>query len=216
MQKALVVKELRESAGIVALALLGGVYALAEFTGTRMLPWQGTRLDQFPFVNDSLQFYFWLVTAGLAIAIAFRQTAWELGTGTYFFLLHRPISRACVFTYKLVVGFVLVMLLSAMLILTYVWWVATPGHIAVPFFWSMTCEVWQAWIMLPLIYFGAFMAGIRPGRWFGSRLIPLLAAIAVAIIGVALPWIWATLAISLVASAFLLVGIYYHVAHRDY
>ena len=64
MLKALVIKELRESAGIVALTVIGAVYALGELTATPVVPWQSDRLYHYPFVGDSLNWYFWLLAGG--------------------------------------------------------------------------------------------------------------------------------------------------------
>ena len=216
MHKALVIKELRESAGIVALAALGVAYVLAELTATPLLPWQSRNLYSYPFVRDSLPFYLWLLGGGLAIALGFRQTAWELSHGTYFYLLHRPVSRRTVFGLKLLVGAVLVVLMNGLLVALYAWWAATPGHFEAPFFWSMTVPAWQQWLSLLPVYFGAFLAGIRPGRWFGSRLLPLVAAILAAIVASALPWCWLGVAISLAASAILITATLYYVRKRDY
>src|SRR5262245_39462878 len=112
MFKALIVKELREAAGIVALAALGAVYALAGLTATPLLPWQSPRLYHYPFIYDTLSFYFAVVAGGLAIALGLKQTAWELAQGTAYFLLHRPISRAKIFGYKLWIGAALVLAIS--------------------------------------------------------------------------------------------------------
>jgi hypothetical protein len=163
-----------------------------------------------------LSFYLWLCIGGLAIALGMRQTAWELGQGTYYFLLHRPVSRYRVFISKLAVGLISVLVSSLVLITIYAWWAATPGHVAAPFDWSMTFPAWQNWIALPLLYLGAFLSGIRPGKWFGSRLLPLAAAILVAMLATSVPWIWLTLAIVLAASALFVVGIIYYVRRRDY
>ena len=40
----------------------------------------------------------------------------------------------------------------------------------------MTAWAWQLWLCMPLVYLGAFLSGIRPARWFGTRLMPLVAA----------------------------------------
>jgi hypothetical protein len=216
MVKALVVKELRESAGLIALAALGAGYALSELTATHLLPWQGSRLYNYPFVNDELSFYFSLVAGGLAIAIGFKQTAWELGQGTYYFLLHRPVERVRVFAYKLLVGGLLVMSFSGFMVLAYALWAAKPGQFEAPFFWSMTASAWTTWIDLPPVYFGAFLSGIRPGKWFGTRLVPLLAAIFGSVVASAMPWFWLAAAISFAASALLITDIFYYVRHRDY
>jgi hypothetical protein len=216
MLKALVTKELREAAGLVALAVLGALYALGELTATPVVPWQGNTLYAYPFVGDSLYFYIWLVAGGLAIALGLRQTAWELGQGTYSFLLHRPVRRSRIFGLKLLIGGSLAMLFSALLILIYAWWAATPGHFAAPFEWSMTRSAWIQWIALLPLYIGAFLSGIRPGLWYGTRLIPLIAGVGMALLANTMPWFWAAFAISLVATVFGLVTIFFYVSQRDF
>ena len=216
MLKALVVKELRESAGIIALAVLGAIYLLGEMTGTPVAPWQYAQTYAYPFVSDILSFNFWLIAGSLAIALGIRQTAWELGQGTYFFLLHRPISRSRIFALKLLIGAALAMTFSAAFILIYAWWAMTPGHVAAPIEWSMTQPAWIRWIGVLPLYIGAFLSGIRPGRWFGTRLVPLVAGIGTALLASWMPWFWAALAISIIGSAFGLVSIFYYIRERDF
>jgi hypothetical protein len=216
MLKALVVKELRESAGIVVLGVIAAVYALGDLTATPIVPWQNNRLWHYPFVADDLSFYLGLVAGGLAIALGLRQTAWELGQGTYFFLLHRPIDRGRVFGVKLLIGGSMLMVFSAAMILIYSVWAAMPGHTGAPFFWSMTVPAWMRWVGLLPVYVGAFLSGIRPARWFGTRLIPLLAGIGATAVADMMPWFWAAVAISVVATAFGLISIFYYVQARDF
>jgi hypothetical protein len=216
MQKALVIKELRESAGIVILALFGVAYLLAELTATPIMPWQNSYLYTYPFVWDSTQIYLWFLGGALALALGFRQTAWELSHGTYFFLLHRPISRRAVFGVKLLVGLTLLMLIAALYVVLFTWWSATPGHFDAPFFLSMTVPAWRTWISLPPVYLGAFLAGIRPGRWFGSRLVPVVAGFLAAVVASNMPWFWLSAVLSIAASALLAVAIFYYVQVRDY
>ena len=64
---------------------------------------------------------------------------------------------------------------SAVPILVYAWWAATPGTHAGPFEWSMTLPAWQLWLSITAIYLAAFLVGMRPARWIGSRLLPLVA-----------------------------------------
>jgi hypothetical protein len=40
----------------------------------------------------------------------------------------------------------------------------------------MTWPVWTTWFSAVTVYLGAFLAGIRPGAWLGTRLAPLAAA----------------------------------------
>jgi hypothetical protein len=216
MFKALVVKELRESAGLVALAALGLVYAYTELTGMRVLPWQSNSIYHYPFVYDTTGSYLSLCVGGLAIVLGLKQTAWEARQGTFFFLLHRPVSRERIFRSKLAVGLVWVLSTSAIFILMYTWWAATPGHVAAPFEWSMTEPTWQVWASLPILYFGGFISGIRPGRWWGTRLVPVAAAIVAAVVAANMPWLWLTVLLSIVFSALFIVGIFYYVRARDY
>jgi ABC-type transport system involved in multi-copper enzyme maturation permease subunit len=185
-------------------------------TATPLVPWQSRRLSGYPFVDDRLQFYFWLVGGGLAIALGFRQTAWELGQGTYFYLLHRPVSRHLIFTFKLLVGGALMMLVAGLLVALYAWWATTPGSFSAPYFWTMTLPAWQMWLSLPPIYFGAFLSGVRPGHWFGTRLAPLVAGILASVVANHAAWLLLVGALSLAASAFLIVGIFYYIQQRDY
>ena len=122
MLKALVIKELRESAGIIAVTVLAMIYALSELTGTRMLPWQARGAYGFPFVYDAVEFYLTVCIGGMAIALGLKQTAWEERQGTFFFLLHRPVSRGRVFESKLAVGLTWVVGLSTLFVLMYAWW----------------------------------------------------------------------------------------------
>jgi hypothetical protein len=217
MLKALVVKELRESVGLIAVAGLASLYVLAELTGFQLLPWQRSRYDEsLPFVSDSLTFYLCLVAGGLAVLLGLKQTAWELWQGTFFFLFHRPMSRRRVVATKLVVGGGLLLAVSGALVAVYALWAATPGTHASPFFWSMTGPAWQLWLSLLLLYFGGFLCGIRPGKWFGSRLAPLVASAALVMVAVTMPWWWFSLAIVLTGSVIGILSIFYYVAARDY
>jgi hypothetical protein len=216
MLKALVIKELRESAGIAALAVLGLLFAYMDLTGSRLLSWQARNPMAYPFLYDSLSFYLCVFVGGLAIALGLRQTVWETNQGTFFFLLHRPMNRNRVFASKLVVGLVWVLATSAILLVLYAWWASRPGHVAAPFEWSMTMSAWQKWAALPVVYFGAFFSGIRPARWWGTRLVPLVAAIFIASFAANMPWFWLTLLLSIVFSTLYVIGLLYFVRARDY
>ncbi|MCI0491574.1 MAG: hypothetical protein L0Z07_01400 [Planctomycetes bacterium] len=216
MLKTLVIKELRESAGLVALAVLAALFALASLTGVPSF--MMGRPVLFPYMNitSSLAAYMISIIGGLAIAIGLKQTAWESGQNTYYFLLHRPVSRQMIFGTKLAIGLGLVLTLGALMILVYALWAATPGNNAAPFFWSMTVEAWQRWLCLAIVYLGAFLSGIRPARWFGTRLAPLVTAGAAAFGFAKFPWWWLTLAAVVIAALALVAAIFYYVEERDY
>jgi len=80
----------------------------------------------------------------------------------------------------------------------------------------MTLDAWKLSVALIALYLGAFLAGIRPGRWVGTRLLPLAGvAILVALIQfLAVPLV----ALAAVAAlGTVLVGLILFVAQtRDY
>ena len=74
---------------------------------------------------------------------------------------------------KLLTGIGVLLGCTLLPIVAYAAWAATPGTHPGPFEWMMTGGAFRTWLLLPLVYLGAFASGIRPGRWFGSRLLPL-------------------------------------------
>jgi hypothetical protein len=174
MWKAIVSKELRETFWIAGLGLAAYLYVVAENAGIQLLPPARIyRTWSMPFVSDSFMGGFVVISLGLTIALGLRQTLSESVRGTWLFLLHRPIDRRIVIGLKLAVGAGLYLAGAAVPILIYAWWAATPGTHASPFCWSMTLDAWRAWFTLSAMYLAAFLSGLRPGRWFGSRLFPV-------------------------------------------
>lgn len=217
MSQALLIKELRESAGLLAVAVLACGCFLATLTGFPTLPWQSGQVASLPFVTDGLSFALWLVGGALAILLGLKQTAWEAGFGTYAFLLHRPVPRWKVFALKIAFGVAALLLITGLFILAYAAWAATPGVHAAPFFWTMTLPAWKLWFALPLLYLGAFFSGIRPARWFGTKLAPLAASAVVAVLLSLAPWFIVLGPLGYLAFVSLsLLGIFYYVQHRDF
>jgi hypothetical protein len=218
-----VLKELREIAGIAAAALLANLVLAAALMG--MPPF--ARLLKLgrgvPFVDPDVRAPLSFVAAPLALALGFRQSAWEAGQGTYQFLLHRPMGRRAIFLTKLATGAGIFLACTAVPILLFTWWAATPGHHPSPFAWSMTSPAWQLCVVLPLLYFGAFLSGLRPARWYGTRLLPLLAAAGFVVLllygpqtlRVEMPWT-TVLPTVIVLDALLISSICYVAQVRDY
>jgi hypothetical protein len=69
---------------------------------------------------------------------------------------------------------------------------------------------------MPLVYLGAAISGLRPARWYASRLMPLLGACVIAVVLVTQPWWWITAAGTLLASACLAVGLLHVAKSRDF
>lgn len=84
----------------------------------------------FPFVEDSFTTLLFLIGAALAIALGFRQSAWEPHQGTALYLLHLPLSRRTIIVTKLIAGIGLLLLglpllcLTAALLVSDILWVA--------------------------------------------------------------------------------------------
>jgi ABC-type branched-subunit amino acid transport system ATPase component len=139
---------------------------------TGRVGWRGT----VPFVTDNYLSSFAIVAVAVAGGLGFQQTLTESARGTWLFLLHRPAPRRKLLAMKLFMGIGSCLLTSAVPVLVYGWWAATPGTHASPFEWSMTLWFWQGLISVTGVYLAAFLSGIRPARWFGTRLAPLVGA----------------------------------------
>ncbi len=218
--RALVWKELREIAGVTALAL--GCYAalVVSLVNARAFEWlpvmpRGT--SGVPFVHGSFTHPFVLISVLFAVALGFRQSAWESAKGTYLYLLHLPRSREAIFSTKMAVGGAVLLASAALPIVGYAAWAAVPGHHAGPFEWSMTESAWQAALMMPAVYLGAFLSGIRPGWWFGSRLLPLAGAASLVLLVNMVP-VWWLVGLPLTATLCVLLAgsVCYAARVRDY
>jgi hypothetical protein len=226
MLKALLFKELRETMGIAIIALLAYLAGIANLIGYTVLPFGMVRIfpqplqGGIPFLDGQFMPWFIIVSIGFVVALGFKQTVGESVRGTWLLLLHRPMDRRRLIAVKLAVGTALYLVVSAAAILIYAAWAASPGNHASPFYWWLTVPSWQVWIICWLGYLGVVFAGIRPGRWFGTRLLPAAAAsiFALAIGGIVIGlgwWLWGFMGLFLLCAMF--VGLIFFVARiRDY
>jgi hypothetical protein len=219
MTKSLALKELRETAWIGGIAAAIFAYFFVYETGYDILFMQPTyRGNGIPFISDSFVngMTFYLVAGTCAAALGFRQSVWESFRGTYLFLLHRPISQTRLIGVKLAVGVGIYLAVTGLATLAYALWAATPGTHPSPFYWSMTTNEWTVWLSLSVLYFGAFLSGIREARWYATRLLPLLGALLLTALSVA-PFGWWFRAASVVVMNSLFVAAILYVARtRDY
>jgi ABC-type transport system involved in multi-copper enzyme maturation permease subunit len=176
MLKAMLYKELRETIWIALAGLLAHAYFMLGLMSASVMTARVGGRGGIPFVSDNFLGPFVAVAVVVAAVLGFRQTLSESARGTWLFLLHRPAPRRYLVALKLLGGAGLYLAASAVPVLAYAWWAAAPGTHASPFEWSMTLDAWQGWISVTVVYFAAFLSGIRPGRWFGTRLMPLVGA----------------------------------------
>jgi ABC-type transport system involved in multi-copper enzyme maturation permease subunit len=226
MVLAIVKKELRETRVFAVLAL--GVYLiyLSKLTGhlgrplSSILAWvpgMNAEPPDAPFVQGQFVSILFFIGAALAITLGFRQSAWEPSQGTAQYLLHLPLTRRTIFLTKLATGISLLLGCTLAPILIYAIWAAMPATHAGPFEWSMTGTAFSVWLLTPLAYLGAFASGIRPARWFGSRLLPLFSvAVAGSIVAALSQWWLIALPLLLLVAAVLVSDILWEVETRDF
>jgi ABC-type transport system involved in multi-copper enzyme maturation permease subunit len=226
MVLAIVRKELREIRAFAALAI--GLYLIYVLKlmgqGSPLLksllmyvPGMGQEPSDVPFLQDSFISMYVFIGIALAIALGFRQSAWEPSQGTALYLLHLPLSRRAIFLTKLVTGIALLLACMLLPILIYATWAAAPRTHPGPFEWSMTGLAFQIWLVAPVVYLGAFASGIRPARWFGSRLLPLVAVAVPCIFACAVPFWWPVgFPVLVITAAVLLSDILRETETRDF
>lgn len=215
--KALFWKEIREN---LMWALLAAVcVAGALFYGLRSDPdrmsygnnlWMGMLSPQELLVST---FGFPVIAA----AFGFLQILTELRRDQWAFLVHRPVTRAQVYWGKAIPGILLYLLATIPPYLLVAWWASLPGSLAAPFDWRTTQAAFIDVLTGSAFYFAALWTGISQGKWYGKRLLPLVAACYGAVltkgylpISYALPYAIITLLAILPASlaAFLTFGIF--------
>ncbi len=223
MYRALVYKELRETGWIALVGLAAHLAFVAGYAGYPLLPFAGHSYSasgrtEIPFLDDFTS-TFCMVSIALAVALGLRQTVGESVHGTWLVLLHRPAGMGQLLATKLAVGWGLYFLCGLMAILTYAAWASMPGTHPSPFFWWMTADAWAAWGIIGIVYPAAFLAGLRPARWFGTRLLPLAAAVPLAMAPFLvsfLHWELLDIAVFLLVAACLVGLIYFTARTRDF
>jgi hypothetical protein len=214
MLRAMLYKELRETGGIALLGLLWYLYLVAEAIGWNM-PMRFTGSSLVPFVGS--QFDITVAAGALCLALGLRQTVGESLRSTWLFVLHRPMDRRRIIAVKLATGLGLYLLLTPLPILAYALWAATPGKHASPFDWSMTLPTWQTYLLMSGLYLGAFLTGMRSGRWVGTRLVPVVGVGVLLVLIYQIPawWIFGPAALILLEGC-LVVSILFVTRTRDF
>jgi hypothetical protein len=168
--KAIVIKELKENAKWAALLLLGLAILLgwAAQTVQSQSTYGGGSFVSYVLLNSTLAGF---SAAGLILGLL--QTLQDHWRGRYAFVMHRPIAASSMFWGKVIAGLSIYLVITAVPLLAVIAWVRSPGIVAAPFDWHMALPSFWDLINGSTWYFAGMLIGSRPGRWLGSRIMPL-------------------------------------------
>jgi hypothetical protein len=145
------------------------------------------------------------------------QTVSESVRGTWGYLLHLPPARRQVIQAKLVCGLATYLACSGLFLAACVLLALRRQTIIRPLEWWMISPIAQCIVSGVLIYLGAFLTGLRPARWYGSRLLPLVGVTALWGVLLFMPNWWVYGILSLLLLCAILIAMIFHVAMtRDY
>jgi len=178
--KAMFWKECRENARWAVLSglglSLGLVYAAYHEVAARaaIQPDDGLRLG---YVWENATLIFTLGTPLIGLLLGLLQILPELRRDQWAFLVHRPASRTALFFGKALPGVCLYLLATVPPLLILAAWDALPGRQAAPSDWRFTLGAWAAILAGLPFYFAGLVTALRPARWYGSRALPIFAAL---------------------------------------
>jgi len=170
-----------------------------------------------PFFNYTTANTIPILGGCLAILLGFWQTLSESYRGTWLFLWHRPVSRMHVTMVKLLTGLGILWGILVLPMLVYAWWASIPGNVPAPMLWENTAMYWKSCFGLSMVYLSSFLCGLRQARWHGSRLLPLIVAVAAAFTLLSTEYLYtATLVLIIVIDCLFLAAIHYQLTHEDF
>jgi hypothetical protein len=192
-------KEARETLKPALIGLLVvGVGLAFSLTFQRALGSTGVMVDSLP-----LSLYT-LTTALVALMIGRAQIVHENRGDRWAFLTHRPVDRSTLFWGKALAGASLYLAASGLPLLCALLWMATPGHRPMPFD-SRLALPDVADLLGGLVYYAAaLLIGMREARWYGSRFLPIGAAIFCSTSVLAVPDFWQ--AVAIIVACLVVVG----------
>lgn len=182
---ALILKELRSLTRVIALALLADGWMLSELTGQSHWVRGDIELQAgFALAQTDWLIWFGFLLASIATVVGLAMSLDDGLRGTWAFALFRPVSRRTYIGAKLLVGGVVTLVLSMLPVVVYSMWAARPGNVAAPFRWSQLQPAIEACGWSVVVFLGAFLSGIRPAKWWWSRLWPLVTTVTLGM------WFW--------------------------
>ncbi|MFM9960807.1 MAG: hypothetical protein ACKV2Q_06240 [Planctomycetaceae bacterium] len=182
---ALMLKELRSLSRVIALALLADGWLLSELTEQSHWVRGDIQLGPgFALAQTDWLMWFGFLLAVMASIVGLSMSLDDGLRGTWAFALFRPVSRRAYIGTKLLVGGAVTLALSVLPVVVYSVWAARPGNVAAPFRWSQLQPAIEACGWSVVVFLGAFLSGIRPAKWWWSRLWPLVTTITLGM------WFW--------------------------
>ena len=161
-----------------------------------------------PLVYDGLLKQTAFFVAIFGFLLGWLQTQSEKHPDLRAFLLHRPVARTTIFWSKLISGLGRYAVGAGLPLAGLVIFVLIPGEVAAPFEWAMVLPATNL-LLLGLVFHGAGMlTGIRPARWYGSRIFGLGPAMLAAILMFTFPQYWQALTLILIAEAMLVAAVW--------
>lgn len=183
MLKSLFLKELRDLLPLIAIAIAVEGYLFGiMFRFSRSVEMRDPRTI-WPFLY--MLGVLFPVVAGL----------WQVGRESfgnhYQFLLHRPLRREVLLGAKLLIGAAICVVFIDLPILCFADW----GDHELRYSAGWLSEMaWPLCVNMLLLYLGAFLSMLRPGRWYASQFLPLLAGImlfvVLQVVGEISSWWW--------------------------
>jgi len=200
MIKSLVWKEFRELVPLSVAALAAQVFLLLGLMRFGAL----VNSTASPRDAESIWPFMYMIAVLFAVAAGLWQSWKENLTNHYQFLLHRPLRRNTIFLSKLALGAAACLLTVGLPLVSFALWVDHWLALNHQETW-LSAPAWRAGASLLLLYLGGFLSVLRPGRWYGSRFLPLFAGILLFVLVVVVAqstssWMWIPM---LVAGPFL-------------
>lgn len=143
----------------------------------------------------------WTIGAPLvALVLGLLQILPEQRRDQWAFLIHRPATRDALFGGKTLAGLGLYGLAVGVPALVALAWAAMPGHLPIPFDARLALPGLADMLAGVPCYFAGLLTALRPARWYGSRALPIPAALAVALLAYSMPSFRQSVTISLLST----------------
>jgi hypothetical protein len=171
MLKSLVWKEFRELLPVIVAAATAEALLVTVVLHT----WKGPRSNYDVAGLQAIWVFLYAVALLFAVAAGLWQTGREALGSYYQFMLHRPLGRKAIFATKIAFGALACLFVVGVPAVWFATWALHELGLSADWF---VRAAWSLFSGILLLYLGAFLSGLRPALWYGSRFIPLFAGVA--------------------------------------